>query len=704
MRLFWKRPSKSPYAFYVGGIFQSRRARIFTGSVLTGIALFFILPASITGGIYSWIKDDIPSSNAILIQKPSLSTYIYDSEGTLIGSFAAERRRLVSLDDVAEPMRQAIVAVEDSRFYQHWGIDPVGIIRAAFSNLRKGGISQGASTITQQLVRQLVLNNERSFKRKIIEAISAVRLEMSLSKDEILERYLNQVYFGRGAYGVAAAARTYFDKEASELTTAEAALLAGLVQAPGRYRPFEEPGPVEKRRAHVLRRMAAIRYMPREEAERLAKTPLNLRSPEPVRVGGHFVEYIRRQLEEMFGNDRLYRGGLRVYTSLSLKDQVAAEEAVRTGIEKLVKRRWRKSAKKPKWRSPEAALFAMDPRTGAIRAMVGGLNFQKSKFNRAVQAYRQPGSAFKPIVYAAAIESGFTPVDAILDAPLVLNGGAGRPDWKPRNYARDFQGRLSLADALATSRNTVSVRLVRYVGLKKVIDFARLLGIKSPISHTMSSALGTSVTTVQEIASAYAVFANQGVYNQPFAIGRVEDSNGEVLFKYEAKPVEVIRPEIAYVVTSMLRGVVERGTARGVRVLGRPIAGKTGTTNNFLDNWFIGYSPQLVTGVWVGFDLPRSLGYAETGGRNAAPIFIKFFGEALKGKPVVGFAPPPGVEFVRIDPKTGLLATRSSRKARFEPFVRGTAPTHYSGSEKIRADAIFQADGQNIHSGSVLAR
>ena len=248
------------------------------------------------------------------------------------------------------------------------------------------------------------------------------------------------------------------------------------------------------------------------------------------------------------------------------------------------------------------------------------------------------------------------------------------------------------------------MRLARSVGLKRVIDFARLLGIKSPISPTMSSALGTSVTTVKEVVSAYSVFANEGLYRQPFAIGRVENSQGEVLFEYEAEPVEVVRPEVAYVVTNMLRGVVERGTARSVRVLGRPIAGKTGTTNNFRDNWFIGYSPQLVAGVWVGFDLPRSLGYAETGGRNAAPIFVQFFGEALKGKPVADFNPPPGVEFVRIDPKTGLLAARSDQGSRFEAFVRGTAPTHYSGSEKIRSDAIFRVGGQDIPSGSVSAR
>lgn len=703
MKLLRRRRSRSSYAFFVGGVFQARSTKIFTGTVVAFLLLFFVLPASLTGGIYSWLKDDIPSPDTILVQKPSLSTYIYDAEGSLIGSFAAERRQLVPLSAVSLPMRQAIVAVEDARFYQHWGVDPWGILRAAFRNIRKGEISEGASTITQQLVRQLVLTNERSLKRKLIEAISAIKLEMTLSKDEILERYLNQVYFGRGAYGVAAAARSYFDKEPSELTVPEAALLAGLVQAPGRFRPFEVPGPVVERRAHVLHRMAQEGYLTAKEAKELAESSLNLRSPEPAEVGGHFMEYVRRQLEEMFGVERLYRGGLRVHTTLILKYQKAAEEAARKGIQKLVSRRWRREAKNPTWRGPEAAVFAMEPKTGAVRAMVGGLDFQKSKFNRAIQALRQPGSAFKPIVYAAAIQAGYTPVDTILDAPLVLDGGEGKPDWKPRNYARDFRGRLSLADALAASRNTVSVRLVRSVGLERVIEFACLLGIQSPISPTMASALGSSVTTLQEIVAAYSVFANQGRYAGPFAIERVEDSEGTVLFQDESEPVEVIQPEVAFVVTHMMRGVVEHGTARAVRVLDRPIAGKTGTTNDFRDNWFVGFSPQLVAGVWVGFDLPRSLGYAETGGKNAVPIFVDFFAKAHEGKQVAEFPPPPGVEFVRIDPATGLLASRTSQKASFEVFIQGTAPTQFARSDKIRADDIFRVGERRLVSGSTFS-
>ncbi|MFC1491786.1 penicillin-binding transpeptidase domain-containing protein, partial [Nitrospinota bacterium] len=281
---------------------------------------------------------------------------------------------------------------------------------------------------------------------------------------------------------------------------------------------------------------------------------------------------------------------------------------------------------------------------------------------------------------------------------IVMDGGRGRPDWKPRNYGRNFRGRLSLKDALAASRNTVSVRLVRALGLRRVIDFARLLGIRSPISPTMSSALGSSVTTLKEMVSAYSVFANRGFYNEPFAIKRVEDSTGRVLYRHSVQPVEVISPDLAYVITHMLKGVVEHGTARGVLVLGRPIAGKTGTTNNFRDNWFIGYSPGLVAGVWVGFDLPRSLGYAETGGKNAAPIFVDFFHEAVKGEPVDEFVPPPGVEFVRIDRETGLRSARSSRKVDFEVFLRGTAPTQYTGSKSGRTDTIFRLEGDKVSS------
>ncbi len=694
MRLFRKKPPRSSYAFFVGNAL--RPARVLGGVAIVLIVSFLVLPASITGGIYSWIRADLPSSETILLQKPSLATFVYDSKGALIGSFAAERRRLLPLAKVAPVMRQAVVAVEDVRFHDHWGVDPRGILRAAFLNARKGEIRQGASTITQQLVRLLVLGRERSLKRKIIEAISAVRLEMTLSKGEILERYLNLIYFGRGAYGIAAAARTYFDKEADKLTAGEAALLAGLVQAPGRFRPFEDPGPSLARRAHVLRRMAVAKYLVPEEAARLAKEPLGLQSPAPIRVGGHFVEYVRRRLETTFGSERLYRGGLRVYTTLDLAGQRAAEAAARVGIEKLIKRRWSQSVKRAGWRGPEAALLALHPQSGAIRAMVGGLDFRKSKFNRAVQALRQPGSAFKPIVYAAAIGNGFTTVDAILDAPIVMDGGRGRPDWKPRNYGRNFRGRLSLKDALAASRNTVSVRLVRALGLRRVIDFARQLGIRSPISPTMSSALGASVTTLKEMVSAYSVFANGGSYAPPFAIRRVEDSTGNVLFRHSALSLEVISPDVAYVITHMLKGVVEHGTGRKALALGRPIAAKTGTTNKFRDNWFIGYSPTLVAGVWVGFDLPRSLGYAETGGRNAAPIFVDYFRAAAEGTPVDDFVPPPGVEFVRIDQKTGLRASRKSQKVQFEVFLRGTAPTQYTGSKSGRPDAIFRSEGLKL--------
>jgi penicillin-binding protein 1A len=702
MRIFRKKTSPAAYPFFVGKTLKP--VRILSGFAIALIAVFFLLPASITGGIYSWVKDDIPSADTILLHKASLATFIYDAKGELIGSFAAERRRLLDLDDVAPVMLQAIVAVEDARFYTHWGIDPLGIARAAFSNLRKGKIRQGASTLTQQLVRLLVDKRERTLRRKIIEAISAVRLELSLSKDEILERYLNLVYFGRGAYGVAAAARTYFDKEASELIVEEAALLAGLVQAPGRYRPFEDPGPSLARRAHVLRRMAAAGYLDPKNAAGLAKRPFRLRSPARIRVGGHFVEYVRRQLEDTFGTESLYRGGLRVYTTLNLRYQKAAESAVQKGVKALVRRRWRKRAQDPSWRGPEAALLAIHSQTGAIQAMVGGLDFKKSKFNRSVQALRQPGSAFKPIVYAAAIRNGFTPVDSILDAPLVLDGGSGRPDWKPRNYGRNFRGRLSLKDALAASRNTVSVRLVRAVGLRRVIDFARSLGIKSPISPTMSSALGSSVTTLKEMVSAYSVFANKGFYNQPFAISRVEDSTGKVLSRHSIRPSEAIRPGVAYVITQMLKGVVEHGTGRRALALNRPIAAKTGTTNEFHDNWFIGYSPSLVAGIWVGFDLPQSLGYAETGGRNAAPIFVDFFAKAVKGTPVEDFVPPPDVEFVRIDRETGLRATRASRKVGFEVFLRGTAPTRYSGSSARRPDQIFRSEGRRIPATSKSSR
>ncbi len=669
------------------------------------LALFiFIFPLLAAGSLYLWVRDDIPSPENILTQQPSLATFVYDAEGKLVGTFAAERRRLVPLSAVSEDMRKAVVAVEDERFYRHKGVDPVGILRAAYSNLRAGTISQGASTLTQQLVRHLVLGREKTFKRKLIEAIAAVKLEMTLTKDEILERYLNLVYFGRGAYGVAAAARTYFDKEPSDLTTAESALLAGLVQAPGRFRPFVDPGPSLERRTHVLERMVAARHLSKEEAERVAKSPLGLRQPTPIMVGGHFIEFVRRRLEETYGSTRLYRGGLRVYTTLRLDEQRAAETAVRKGVERLIKKRWSDQANMRGWQPPEASLLAIEPSTGATHAMVGGVNFKRSKFNRAVQALRQPGSAFKPIVYAAAIDMGFTPTDSVLDAPIVMESGAGRPAWKPQNYAKNFSGRLSLRDALAESRNTVSVRLANLMGMNRLVAFSKLLGIRSPITPNLASALGSSVVTLKELVAAYGVFANGGYYVEPYAIERIEEADGTVLHRHEAKPVAAIRPEVAYVITHMLKGVVERGTGRGAAVLGRPIAGKTGTTNDYRDNWFIGYSPKLMAGVWVGFDLPRSLGYGESGGRNALPIFVDFFEDALKGKPVEDFVPPQGVEFVRIDRETGFLAARESKKVGFEAFLQGTAPTKYSESDEKQSGAIFRSDVNRRYGGRAISR
>ncbi|MBI3129636.1 MAG: PBP1A family penicillin-binding protein [Candidatus Tectomicrobia bacterium] len=685
-----KRRPSSAYAFFVGSTLRKKVSRVvrlaWTAFVLFGLPLIGAF------AVLVWVSDDIPRSAAILDHRPSLTTFVHDAGGRLVGSFAAEQRKLLPLAEISPAMRHAAVSVEDERFYRHWGVDPWGILRAAVNNLRSGGISEGASTITQQLVRLLTLQREKSLKRKVVEAIAAVRLEMSLTKDQILERYLNQVYFGQGAYGVAAAARTYFNKEASELTVPEAALLAGLIQAPGRFRPFDNPGPALERRAHVLWRMEVAGYLKPGEGGRLARSPLELRAPEPIRVGGHFLEHVRRQLEEMYGSETLYRGGLRVHTTLRLDAQEAAENAVREGVRKLVERRWPQRSKEPGWRSPEAALLALDVRSGAIRAMAGGTDFGQSKFNRTVQALRQPGSSFKPIVYAAAVDMGFTPVDSVLDAPIVMEGGGGGL-WKPENYSRNFSGRLSLREALAESRNTASIRLVGALGMGRLIRFARSLGIRSEISPTLSSALGASAVTLQEMVSAYSVFASGGIHRTPYAIERIEDGEGRVIYRHEDRPEPAIRPEVAYVLTHMLKTVVEAGTARGAAVLGRPLAGKTGTTNEFRDNWFIGFTPDLAAGVWVGFDLPQPLGPGETGGRNAVPIFVDFFRASGLEAPMRDFIPPPGVEFVRVDKETGLLATRATRKTGFEVFVRGTAPTQYADAGQRGTDAFFREEG-----------
>jgi penicillin-binding protein 1A len=575
---------------------------------------------------------------------------------------------------VPKSLRDAIIATEDRRFYSHWGIDPIGIARAVVQNYRRGRIVEGGSTITQQLTKVLFLTPDKSLERKLKEAVLALELERRYSKDRILEMYLNQVYFGHGAYGVEAAARTYFGKSVSELTVRESALIAGLPRAPTTYSPFEHPNLARLRREVVLRRMVEYGALKSEEARRLTRTDLNLIPPERRRTTGqYFLEYVEQTLEAKYGADLVFKGGLHVYTTLNPSMQLTAEQAVREGLKALESRTAKGGAE-----HPEGALVTIDPKTGHVKTMVGGYDFFRSEFNRAVLARRQPGSAFKPFVYMAALESGLTPATRIDDAPVSYPVGRNGQAWKPENYDRRYRGPTTLQQALEESVNVVTVKLQERVGLNRTIQIARRLGVTSALTTDLSLALGSSDLTLLEITSAYAALANQGTWMPPTTIRYITDARGRLLEEHVPEGREAVSPEIAYLITHMLRGVVERGTGQGAKGIGRPVAAKTGTTNDYSNAWFVGYTPTLATGVWVGYDRPRSLGKDETGSRVAVPIWTAFMKRALGDMPAEDFPIPDRVVLVPVDLDPSNECVRVVTMA----FVRGTQPDASCGPRR----------------------
>lgn len=639
--------------------------------------LFLVLAAILTGGAVGFFLFsvwDLPEVQALEEYRPSVTSRVYSDSGRLLAEFYVENRIPVRLEEVPERFIQALIATEDARFYQHKGLDIRGIARALYRNIRAGRVVEGGSTLTQQLSKVLFLTPEKNISRKLKEMALALRIEQRYTKREILSLYLNQIYFGSGAYGIESAARIYFRKAAKELTLGECALLAGLPRSPKRYSPFKEPENALGRRAYVLNRMVALNMISRQEAEEAKKEPLP--SEPDVVAGGaapYFVEYIRQKVEERFGSGILYAGGINIYTSINDELQSYAEAAVKAGLSKIEARRGKKSKDLPPL---QAALVAIEPGTGHIRAMVGGRDFSRSQFNRAWQAYRQPGSAFKPIIFAAAIERGIGPSDMIEDSPVSFKIDRNNT-WTPRNFTNTYQGKVTLRKALEQSLNVPTVRLLEKVGIKETIEFARKLGIGSRLEPYLSLALGTSDLTLLEITSAYAVFANQGVRLDPAAILTITDSSGRILYTNASIPRIVTSQETAFLITYLLKGVVERGTGWKARELGRPVAGKTGTTNDYRDAWFIGYVPSLVAGVWVGYDDNRSIGPRETGARAALPMWLEFMKKSLKDTEPEDFTPPEGIIFKQIDPKTGLLATENCSRSIREAYIPGTEPRRY---------------------------
>jgi penicillin-binding protein 1A len=644
--------------------FRWLRAFLLVAGVLT------VLAGSAVGVAALWavtiLPRSLPAVTALETLQPIQGSKIYDDNDELITELHVERRIFVPLAQIPQALRDAVLATEDRRFYSHWGVDPIGIARAIYQNYRRGRIVEGGSTITQQLTKLLFLTPDKSLDRKLKEAILAHELERRYSKDRILEMYLNQIYFGHGAYGVEAAARTYFGKSVSELNVREAALLAGLPKAPSSYSPFEHPEVAKRRREHVLRSMVEFGVLKEAEARRIARSDLAIIPADRRRTTGqYFLEYVSQVLEAKYGADMVFKGGLQVYTTLNRQMQLTAEQALRDGLQALETRTKHRASD-----HPEGAIVTVEPHTGYIRAIVGGYDFFRSEFNRAVYARRQPGSAFKPFVYIAALEAGLTPASRIEDAPVSYPVGQNGHAWKPDNYDRKFRGPTTLQQAIEESVNVVTVKLQERVGVSKTIGVARRFGIASPLTSDLTLALGSSDLTLLELTSAYGVLANQGTWMPPTAVRYVTDAHGKLREEHVPLGKDVVSPEVAYVMTHMLRGVVERGTGHAAKALARPVAAKTGTTTDYSNAWFIGYTPTLATGVWVGYDRPRSLGSNETGSRVAVPIWVAYMKRVLGDTPPEEFPAPDRVAFVPVDLDPSNECVRVVTMA----FVRGTEP------------------------------
>ncbi|MCG8590750.1 MAG: PBP1A family penicillin-binding protein [Proteobacteria bacterium] len=852
--------------------------------LFAGASLAFVAGAGAVWFYVSFMRG-LPELRSVADYQPPVTSRVVDRNGLLIGEFYVERRQVVPLAEIPKLTQLAFLAAEDSQFYEHAGVDYVSILRAAWVNVREGGVAQGASTITMQLVKRLLLTPERRLRRKIREVILARRIEDRFTKDEILFLYLNQIYFGNGAYGIAEAARTFFDKSPADLTISESAMLAGLPQRPSAYAPYTNYEEADRRRRYVLGRMLADEFIDEATYEAELANPPELIPPaerERLAAAAYFTEEVRRYLFDRFGGELVLNGGLVIETTLDLERQVAADAALRRGLnahdhrQGLRERLGRldaadiparletlvlenelvppppeeaeateETAAEPEPEAPEeteiaaapeteaeasaddesaeesdavelpfdqplvgvvtavdreadtarvafgpehegiahlddvnwarepdpsvpsrpvkridqifrvgdmarfvrlpdlpvepeaqaeveegeaappvpprldlyqepivqGALVSLDVTTGDVLALVGGYDFEKSQFNRATQARRQPGSSFKPFIYGAALAQEYTPVTELLDTSIVYRDPVSGFEWKPQNYGRKFYGPIPLRTALVRSINSATVHLFRDVGVDFVIDYARRLGIQSPLSRDLSLALGSSGVTLLELTTAYSVFPNEGRRVVPRFIQRVTDRNGELLLEDVPlgtppppvlKPLvvadeeidvaaaypdadilptdEVVTPAAAYLMTDLLKAVVfdPRGTGWRLRRLKRPIAGKTGTTNEQADAWFMGFSPEIATGVWVGHDESRVLGKGETGSSAAAPIWVEYMEHALADVPVRDFPEPEGIVYQRIDRKTGLLAEASTAESYFQPFLEGTEPTQSS--------------------------
>jgi penicillin-binding protein 1A len=744
------------------------RLLAFPLALLTGLA---VVGAALAGFVVLLAYPNLPSIEVLTAYQPKVPLRVYTADGALIGEFGEERRAVVRIDAVPEVMKHAILAAEDERFYRHKGVDYVGVMRAAYSNLLAGGKRQGASTITMQVARNFFLSSEKTLTRKAYEALLAFKIEAGLTKDEILEIYINQIYLGQRAYGFAAAAQIYFGRALADVSLAEAAMLAGLPKAPSSFNPVVNPRRAKQRQLYVLRRMRELGYITEEQFTMAQAQPLVVRRDfDDFSVHAEYVaEMVRQVLYDRYP-DEVYTSGLRVYTTITKRDQEAAYRALRQGVldyerrhgyrgpESFVElpadagedaledalhefsdfddiraavvlqaapkevraflrggetivvkgeglrfpasaldakappnRRIRRGAvirvhklSRDAWEivqlpEAEAAIVALDPITGAVRALVGGFEFNRNKYNHVTQAWRQPGSSFKPFIYSAALEKGFTVATVINDAPVVVEAEqTGGQVWEPKNYEDTYEGPMRLRTALARSKNMVSIRVLQSIGTQYAQDFIKRFGFdaaRHPPYLTM--ALGAGSVTPWQMARAYAVFANGGYLVDPYLVERIVDDRGNLLAQAQParagdESLRVIDIRNAFIMNSLMHDVVRYGTGARANALGRnDLSGKTGTTNDNVDAWFAGYQPTLVTIAWIGFDQPKKLGKHETGARAALPIWMGYMGDALKGVPEMGADPPEGVVTVKIDPATGMQSPETGQP---EYFYRENMP------------------------------
>lgn len=642
--------------------------------LLFACCAFVLLPVLMTGSGLAQTQPPPPYASHPLLPSGYSSIKVFDRQSRFVGRLLPETRYWVTIDRIPLFLQQAVVAVEDARFYEHGGIDLRGIARAAVKDVVKRRLAEGGSTITQQLIKNRYLTAEKTIDRKLKEGVMALEYEKQYTKRQILEMYLNEIYYGNGAWGIAQAARLYFDKSPEQLSEAECALLAGVPKNPGRYNPLGKPAEVAQRRAVVLKRMSEVGVLSDRQLQQVRSQTV---APVPRNQAPYYLSHLRAKLIERYGSGIIEQGGLELTAALDLPLQLQAEQVISEGVPRIAPQL-------------QGALVALDPVSGDLLALVGGTNFATSPYNRAVQARRQPGSAIKPLLYAFALESGATAGDVWNDAPVTYPKGPNET-WKPLNYDGKSHGTMSLRQALASSNNVIAVKLLDALGVTAFSDFSAGLGLPLRTQHDLSLALGTEEVTLHELTLAYAPLANGGNRPQPRSIIRSYNSYYKSWDLRPPASAPVMSPANAYITTQMLKDVLVSGTARSLKPFSQryPAAGKTGTTNDYRDAWFVGYTPQLVAGVWLGYDQPKPGGKGFTGGAVAAPLWERFMRAALANRPAADFVKPDTVLAVSIDPASGLLAGPACSRQREEYFASGTEPAEYCplhGSEPAAAD------------------